>query len=60
LAADDENYSPELKFDETDLAEFEAALKLKLTELFDSATPFKQCEKDDACKYCDYKGICNR
>ncbi|MDR1738548.1 MAG: PD-(D/E)XK nuclease family protein, partial [Candidatus Symbiothrix sp.] len=39
LAADDENYSPELKFDETDLAEFEAALKLKLTELFDSATP---------------------
>jgi hypothetical protein len=57
LVADDEGYNPVLKEVEGD---FDVAFKAKLEELFDVQIPFKQCEKDDACKYCDYKGICGR
>ncbi|MDR0872503.1 MAG: PD-(D/E)XK nuclease family protein [Prevotellaceae bacterium] len=60
LAADDEAYSPELKFDDNDLSDFANAFIAKLQELFDKNTPFSQCKKADACKYCDYKSICGR
>ena len=40
--------------------EFEAEVVATLQEMFDKTIPFKQCEDDSACKYCDYKDICNR
>ncbi len=43
--------------------EFEAALRGKLSELFDAAVPFAQCdaaEADKTCLYCQYKSICKR
>ena len=40
--------------------EFEANVKATLCEMFDRTTPFKQCEDDSACQYCDYQTICNR
>ena len=42
---------------------FEAALRGKLSELFDVSVPFVQCdagEADKTCKYCQYKSICKR
>ena len=40
--------------------EFESEVANTLREMFDRSTPFKQCEDDSACKYCDYQAICNR
>ena len=40
--------------------EFEAEVAISLREMFDRTVPFKQCEDDSACKYCDYQTICNR
>jgi len=60
LAADSDDYSPELPFDSDALSEFEDAFTGKLQELFDENTPFSQCEKPNACKYCDYTMICRR
>lgn len=40
--------------------EFEALLGAKVAELFDPAVPFRQCAKDDACLYCDFKPLCRR
>ncbi len=40
--------------------EFEAEVVSTLQEMFDKSIPFKQCEDDSACKYCDYNTICNR
>ena len=40
--------------------EFESEVVSTLQEMFDSSIPFKQCEDDSACKYCDYNSICNR
>ena len=39
---------------------FEAEVVKVLCEMFDRSIPFKQCEDDSACKYCDYQTICNR
>ena len=35
-------------------------LKEKLNELFDSSIPFRQTVNIDNCKYCSFKGICQR
>ena len=40
--------------------EFETEVTATLCEMFDRTTPFKQCDDDSACKYCDYQTICNR
>ena len=40
--------------------EFEAEVDNTLREMFDRSVPFRQCEDDSACKYCDYQTICNR
>jgi CRISPR/Cas system-associated exonuclease Cas4 (RecB family) len=42
------------------LNEFETQLQLILTEIFDSNVPFVQTHELDNCKYCAFKGICNR
>lgn len=39
---------------------FEQRLKEKLTELFDQTIPFKQTSNLENCKYCSFKGICQR
>lgn len=41
-------------------AEFEAEVKNLLAEMFDRTIPFAQCEEESACRYCDYKTLCNR
>ena len=41
-------------------AEFEAEVESTLREMFDRSIPFEQCKEDSACKYCDYRTICNR
>ena len=40
--------------------EFEDEVKETLREMFNRSIPFRQCEDDSACKYCDYQTICNR
>ena len=40
--------------------EFEEEVRNTLCEMFDRTTPFRQCEDDSACRYCDYQTICNR
>jgi RecB family exonuclease len=47
-------------FSDETLTEFEHRLKKLLNEIFDPAIPFVQTEDEDRCKYCPYKGICNR
>lgn len=39
---------------------FEEKLNEKFNELFDLEIPFKQCEDEKKCKYCDYAEICGR
>ena len=39
---------------------FEELLRAQLTELFDPAVPFRQCEDADTCQYCDFNAICRR
>lgn len=41
-------------------AEFESEVREVLKEMFDRTKPFSQCEDDSACRYCDYKTLCNR
>jgi hypothetical protein len=40
--------------------QFELRLAEKFNELFDSSVPFIQTTNLDTCKYCSYKGICQR
>jgi ATP-dependent helicase/nuclease subunit B len=40
--------------------QFALKLKEKLNELFDSSVPFRQTVNTDNCKYCSFKGICQR
>ncbi|MBE6210364.1 MAG: PD-(D/E)XK nuclease family protein [Rikenellaceae bacterium] len=65
----DENYSPLLcdKQHETVGAmystyrdEFENLVATKLSELYDPSIPFRQCEDEAACRYCDYRAVCGR
>ena len=41
-------------------SEFEEEVQNTLCEMFDRTISFSQCEDDSACKYCDYRTICNR
>ena len=40
--------------------EFEALVASKLSEMYDPAVPFRQCEDAKACRYCDYRAVCGR
>ncbi len=40
--------------------DFRARLNVMLTEIFDDTTPFVQAEDIEACKYCQFRGLCNR
>lgn len=42
------------------LGEFEKQLEVILSEIFDTGTEFAQTSTIDNCKYCSFKGICNR
>lgn len=39
---------------------FEQMLSEKLCELFDYQTPFRPCEDQEMCQFCDYCSICRR
>ncbi|WP_420577901.1 PD-(D/E)XK nuclease family protein [Ekhidna sp.] len=39
---------------------FEAKLKELISEIFDITKPFDQTEDESRCKFCDFKGICDR
>jgi len=41
-------------------ARFEELVGQTLSEIYDPATPFRQCAEADACKYCDFNVICKR
>jgi ATP-dependent helicase/nuclease subunit B len=49
-----------LRFTETLLMEFEQALKEFIEDIFDATKDFVQTNDLDICKYCAYKGICER
>lgn len=40
--------------------EFEACLGELLSEMFDEAVPFRQCEDAKPCAYCDFAPVCRR
>lgn len=48
------------KLDVSVLNKFEEQLKNILSEIFDPETEFSQTPDRDNCKYCTFKGICNR
>jgi len=48
------------KLDPANLALFETRLTALVEELFDPAKPFVATDCEDACKYCNFKRICNR
>ncbi len=39
---------------------FEQLVRETLTEIYDPAVPFRQCEDRDTCTYCDFNTICKR
>lgn len=49
-----------LRFTESLLMEFEQALKVFVEDIFDTSKNFVQTNDLDMCKYCAYKGICER
>lgn len=42
------------------LEEFEEIVTSLLTEIYDEAIPFDQVKDERKCRFCPYKGICNR
>ncbi|GHV43526.1 hypothetical protein FACS1894180_2880 [Bacteroidia bacterium] len=67
LAANDEDYSPLIRFNGNEIsnfapykAEFLVFFNKKMEELFDISRPFSQCKNKKSCEYCDYKGICGK
>lgn len=44
----------------TVLNEFEQQLKVVLSDIFNPEIPFSQTTEIENCKYCSFKGICNR
>lgn len=64
--AAEKDYDPTLKIagkPVTDIAqcqeEFEAILKVKVNEIFDSEIPFTPTENQETCEKCPYRQICN-
>ena len=39
---------------------FEELVGETLAEMYDPATPFRQCADADTCKYCDFNVLCRR
>ena len=39
---------------------FEELVRETLAEMYDPATPFRQCTDADTCKFCDFNVICRR
>ena len=39
---------------------FEELVRATLAEMYDPATPFRQCADADTCRYCDFNIICKR
>ena len=39
---------------------FEELVRATLTEMYDPATPFRQCADADTCRFCDFNIICKR
>lgn len=54
------NVNGNVILDSNILDEFEDQLQKLLHIIFDSSVPFKQTENLENCKYCSFKGICNR
>jgi ATP-dependent helicase/nuclease subunit B len=56
--------SEHIELIDENLIEFKSNMELKMkekfTELFNPEVPFRQTDNLDACKYCDFKGICQR
>ena len=40
--------------------EFESLVESKLSEMYNPNIPFRQCEDEKACRYCDYRAVCGR
>ena len=40
--------------------EFESLVAAKLSEAYNPEVPFRQCEDQKACRYCDYCAVCGR
>jgi CRISPR/Cas system-associated exonuclease Cas4 (RecB family) len=55
-----ESETPVLDVSNYDYVEFERYLKAVLENIFDISKPFRKCENEDMCKYCDYKLLCAR
>ena len=65
----DEEYSPLMVDKERKLSgemysdlrvEFESLVESKLSEMYDPDVPFRQCDDEKACRYCDYRAVCGR
>ena len=65
----DEGYSPMMVDKERKLSgemysdlrvDFESLVASKLSEMYDPDIPFRQCEDEKACRYCDYCAVCGR
>lgn len=56
--------SEHIELIDENLIEFKSKMELKMkekfTELFNPEVPFRQTDNLDACKYCDFKVICQR
>ncbi len=39
---------------------FEALVASKLSEMYNPEIPFRRCEDEKACRYCDYRSVCGR
>ena len=57
-------FSPELPkshvLEPDNLKRFETRLATLVEEILDAATPFAATDCEDACKYCNFKRLCNR
>ena len=40
--------------------EFEALVAATLSEMYDPTVPFRQCEDEKVCRYCDFRAVCGR
>ncbi len=52
--------TPQFMLKGEELSLFENNLKKLLEEIFDLTQPFKGCNNEDTCSYCDFKLLCKR